>query len=157
IRVSVVATGIEAEAVHQPQPGKVFTFPTARTPVPSPTPAPMLDESDTTAELDEDDTLDLSDMDNDGDELLLDTDDILTSVTPAPIEPPADEEEIEPDMTGDEDNGTKIARESGTLFERMSNIARDAAKAQVDEEETAQGFRREPIDIPRFLNRQNNQ
>ena len=30
IRVSVVATGIEAEARPQPQPGKVFTFPAAR-------------------------------------------------------------------------------------------------------------------------------
>ena len=29
IRVSVVATGIEAEAGRQAQPGKVFTFPTA--------------------------------------------------------------------------------------------------------------------------------
>src|SRR6187397_2281087 len=31
IRVSVVATGIEAEAVAQPQPGKVFAFPRATT------------------------------------------------------------------------------------------------------------------------------
>jgi cell division protein FtsZ len=37
----------------------------------------------------------------------------------------------------------------------MSNIARGAPKAQIDEDET--GYRREPIDIPRFLNRQNNQ
>jgi len=57
----------------------------------------------------------------------------------------------------EEDTGPKIARESGTLFERMSNIARGAAKAQVDEDESTPGFRREPIDIPRFLNRQNNQ
>jgi cell division protein FtsZ len=50
--------------------------------------------------------------------------------------------------------------QGGTLFERMSNIARGAAKAQV-EEETQDGPRlrtgREPLDIPRFLNRQNNQ
>ena len=50
------------------------------------------------------------------------------------------------------------ARQSGTLFERMSNIARGAAKAQV-EEEPAPRMRsgRESLDIPRFLNRQNNQ
>jgi cell division protein FtsZ len=42
------------------------------------------------------------------------------------------------------------------LFERMSNIARGAAKAQAEDEEVP-GFRREPVDIPRFLNRQNNQ
>ena len=49
---------------------------------------------------------------------------------------------------------------SGTLFERMSNIARGAAKAQVDEEgEPGPRVRtaRDPLDIPRFLNRQNNQ
>jgi cell division protein FtsZ len=42
------------------------------------------------------------------------------------------------------------------LFERMSNIARGAAQAKVDDE-PAPSFRREPLDIPRFLNRQNNQ
>jgi cell division protein FtsZ len=39
----------------------------------------------------------------------------------------------------------------------MSNIARGASKAQIDEDETDNDARREPIDIPRFLNRQNNQ
>ena len=37
----------------------------------------------------------------------------------------------------------------------MSTIARGAAKAQFDEDE--QDYGSEPIDIPRFLNRQNNQ
>jgi len=41
------------------------------------------------------------------------------------------------------------------LFERMSNIARGAPKAQIDEDEGS--YKNEPIDIPRFLNRQNNQ
>ena len=54
------------------------------------------------------------------------------------------------------------AATGGTLFERMSNIARGAAKAQVEEEgPEAQTPRmrtgRDPLDIPRFLNRQNNQ
>ena len=35
------------------------------------------------------------------------------------------------------------------------NIARGAPKAQIDEEQPS--YKREPIDIPRFLNRQNNQ
>ena len=48
-------------------------------------------------------------------------------------------------------------REGGTLFERMSNIARGAAKAQVDEEQNEAQPGRDPLDIPRFLNRQNNQ
>jgi cell division protein FtsZ len=46
----------------------------------------------------------------------------------------------------------------GTLFERMSSIARGAAKAQVEEEQQPSiGRTRDPLDIPRFLNRQNNQ
>jgi hypothetical protein len=36
----------------------------------------------------------------------------------------------------------------------MSSIARGAAKAEVKDEEPA---RRDALDIPRFLNRQNNQ
>jgi cell division protein FtsZ len=37
----------------------------------------------------------------------------------------------------------------------MSNIARGAPKAQIADEEAS--YKSEPIDIPRFLNRQNNQ
>ena len=80
-------------------------------------------------------------------ELLLGSDDILTSPVGAPpIDPPADEDEA------DEPTATAAG---GTLFERMSNIARGAPKAQIDEDEA--DYKREPIDIPRFLNRQNNQ
>jgi len=38
----------------------------------------------------------------------------------------------------------------------MSNIARGAAQARADGEESVPSFRRDPIDIPGFLNRQNN-
>jgi len=159
LRVSVVATGIEAETVVQAQPGKVFTFPASRTTTVAAAP-PAIDENSTA----EDDTLDLS-SDDGGDELLLDSDDILTSpVSGAPIAPPTDDEiaDLEgddltgEDLTGSEVEPPKATRESGTLFERMSNIARGAAKAQADDDEAPE-FRREPIDIPRFLNRQNNQ
>ena len=89
IRVSVVATGIEADAVQAPQPGKVFTFPTARTTPPAPA-KPAAAEEPTTDE-DENDILDLSP--DDDDELLLDAEDILTSpVSSAPIAPPTDDE-----------------------------------------------------------------
>jgi cell division protein FtsZ len=143
IRVSVVATGIEADAVAAPQPGKVFSFP-ARAPIaaqaatPAPLAAPEIEEE--TVETAEDGD----------DELLLGADDILTSpVGSAPIAPPEDEDETQ----------APTAAGGGTLFERMSNIARGAPKAQLDdeEEEAKPGFKREPIDIPRFLNRQNNQ
>jgi cell division protein FtsZ len=139
IRVSVVATGIEADAVAQPAPGKVFTFP-ARQPVPV-APAPTAEQTDAPVE----DTLEVDLTDDGDDELLLGADDILTSpVGVPPIAPP-----------DDEDDSAQQAAAGGTLFERMSNIARGAPKAQIDEDDT--GYRREPIDIPRFLNRQNNQ
>ena len=141
IRVSVVATGIEADAVAQPAPGKVFTFP-ARQPAAVVAPAePAAPTVEDTAEPE----LDAGEGD---DELLLGADDIFTSPVGAPpIAPPDEEEEA----------GTSAAATGGTLFERMSNIARGAPKAQLDEDEPQAGFKREPIDIPRFLNRQNNQ
>jgi cell division protein FtsZ len=143
IRVSVVATGIEADAVVAPQPGKVFSFP-ARAPIAAQavTPAPVV-----ASEIEEETAETVEEGD---DELLLGADDILTSPVGAPpIAPPEDEDEAQ----------APAAAGGGTLFERMSNIARGAPKAQLDdeEEEAKAGFKREPIDIPRFLNRQNNQ
>jgi cell division protein FtsZ len=158
LRVSVVATGIEAESVVQAQPGKVFTFPASRTT--SVAPPPIADDATTAL----DDTLELG-ADDEADELMLDSDDILTSpVSGAPIAPPTDDEiadldagdDFTGDLTGSDVEPPKATREGGTLFERMSNIARGAAKAQA-EDEAAPELRREPIDIPRFLNRQNNQ
>jgi cell division protein FtsZ len=140
IRVSVVATGIDAEAVAQPAPGKVFTFPARQaTSAPAAAPEPNAPTAEETVEVD------LSDEGDGDDELLLGADDVLTSpVGSAPIAPPQDDETAEPAGSG-----------GGTLFERMSNIARGAPKAQIDEDES--GYKRDPIDIPRFLNRQNNQ
>ena len=146
IRVSVVATGIEAEAAMQPTQGKVFTFPTTR-PAPAPAPAP------TATPTIEAEPLDLTSDDEATDELLLESEDILADpVMGTPIAPPIDEEEAEIEPVEE----AKPAPATGTLFERMSNIARGAAQAKV-EDEPAPSFRREPLDIPRFLNRQNNQ
>jgi len=138
IRVSVVATGIDADAVAQPAPGKVFTFPARQS-------APALEAS--APEADETTESEAAAEDSDGDdELLLGVDDVLTSpVGSAPIAPPEDED----------DAAQPTASGGGTLFERMSNIARGAPKAQIDED--GGEYRSEPIDIPRFLNRQNNQ
>ncbi|MCL6699372.1 cell division protein FtsZ [Sphingomonas sp. NSE70-1] len=152
IRVSVVATGIEAEAAVQPTQGKVFTFPTAGRPAAAPTPAPIITPApEPTAE---EAPLDLTSDDEATDELLLGNDDILADpVMGTPIAPPIDEEEAEIEPI---EEAKPAAAAGGTLFERMSNIARGAAQAKV-EEEPVPGFRREPLDIPRFLNRQNNQ
>ncbi len=160
IRVSVVATGIEAETVAQSQPAKVFAFPSRTAPAASaPEPSPKA------AVEDDDDALELTDevandeADEDGEELLLDSDDVLTSPVGAPpIAPPSDD-----DTSADEgkDEATEQPKAAtgtgGTLFERMSNIARGAPRAHVDDDQPAPSFSREPLDIPRFLNRQNNQ
>ena len=153
IRVSVVATGIEAETSTGTQPAKVFSFPTRAPAAVAPPPA--------AEEAADYEPLELG-SDEDTEELVLDSDDILTQpVGAAPIAPPADEDmELETpaeEETAADEETPKVARESGTLFERMSNIARGAAQAQSGDEEPTVSFRREPLDIPRFLNRQNNQ
>jgi cell division protein FtsZ len=149
IRVSVVATGIDAEAVAAPTPGKVFTFPATRASAAAPAPTASAEETAPQIE-DEEAPLELG-ADEESEELLLDSEDILTSPVGAPpIAPPEDDE------LGSADEAPATGA-GGTLFERMSNIARGAPKAQLDEEADGPGFKSEPIDIPRFLNRQNNQ
>jgi cell division protein FtsZ len=188
IRVSVVATGIEADAqAHAPPaPAKVFAFPgasrsaapeAAKVTVSAPEPvaevaAAEAQAQDSLSELDlgaaSAEALELdTPADGDGDELLLDTGAMVEDGGESFIEedfsgPEAKAPGTRSWITG-EDTPAAAARPAkgggggGTLFERMSNIARGADKAQVEEEEPAQRLRREPLDIPRFLGRQNNQ
>ena len=180
IRVSVVATGIEAEAATMAEPAKLFAFPPRARSEEKPSvtpPAAMIEipasvaEPEAVAEVPAADELDLTEEEivleapepiaaapkiYADDELLLDTDTILTPpVNPNPVPPAA----VTRSWVADAEpapRAPRVAREGGTLFERMSNIARGAAKAQVDED--AEPVRaRDPLDIPRFLNRQNNQ
>jgi cell division protein FtsZ len=190
IRVSVVATGIDAGAATQatPQPAKVFAFPAPRT-TETRAPAPLLDaetavtetETALTTETETDETMVEATADT-GDELMLDQSadetgegDELLLDTAMLDEDDGGESFVDEDLangpetaapgnrswiTGEETQAApaapRPAREGGTLFERMSNIARGAAKAQV-EEEPAPTRNRDPLDIPRFLGRQNNQ
>ena len=78
-------------------------------------------------------------------------------VVQAPAAPVIEAPVVNPTVYGDDmpiaepaRPAPRIATAGGTLFERMSNIARGAAKGGAD---TAA----DPLDIPRFLNRQNNQ
>ena len=172
IRVSVVATGIESETGTMAQPAKVFSFPgrtatttlnVAPTPTLTLTPPTTNTASETAGD---DDMLELT-QDDEADELLLDGDDILTQpVGSVPVGPPADDEPLITEETSlvegtgnpaTEVEKPKLAPGGGTLFERMSNIARGAAQAESQDGDAAPTFRREPLDIPRFLNRQNNQ
>jgi cell division protein FtsZ len=183
IRVSVVATGIEAEAVSHapPAPAKVFAFPSASRAepkpmalAPAPAPAPVEPKAEAPAQPEPEaaaaDELVLEQPaaeEASADELLLDTATMLG-------DDQGNESLIDENLAGGPESKTpgnrswiagddsvaapKPARDAGgTLFERMSNIARGAQKAQVEEEPAAPSRRRDPLDIPRFLGRQNNQ
>jgi cell division protein FtsZ len=209
IRVSVVATGIEADAVTQapPQPAKVFTFPGAsRAAAPAAPPAPAAEAPKITltppepaaevaaaeaeAQAEALPELDLSEMEaapaedelsldtmaqdeGEPEELVLGTASRLDKAALLGDDPEGFIEEGDKLAAGPESSapGTRswisgedenpaeakpAPRDGGTLFERMSSIARGAAKAQVEEEPQPR-LRRDPLDIPRFLGRQNNQ
>ena len=176
IRVSVVATGIEAEVGEKPEPARVFSFPgkkaeaeprpfvmpAAAKPVePAPAPEPIAEAApepelkvEPTVAEEEPLTLDAPVEEPTADELLLDS----LEGEPEPL--------IDEDLTGGRRwfGGAKAEAKSepapaarqggGTLFERMSSIARGNAKAPGADDDGADS---DPLDIPRFLNRQNNQ
>jgi cell division protein FtsZ len=201
IRVSVVATGIEADASAMPEPARVFAFPAARkvdeiirTPEPVIAPAPVPEPAaevetivaEPVAEITEieaapevvtetqDAPLTLEppemvtteaaiDTVDDADELVLDTQSMLDDPIVSNPVPPVAEDVVEETssprrrwlVSGDAEEEAPAARapaQGATLFERMSNIARTAARGDADTSQPS-----DPLDIPRFLNRQNNQ
>ena len=91
----------------------------------------------------------------------------IASAQPAPVEDELvlgddaiqlDEEEEAPAKTSASPvpPAPRVATSGGTLFERMSNLTRGASKS--DEDDDGEDDKsRDPLDIPRFLNRQNNQ
>jgi cell division protein FtsZ len=166
IRVSVVATGIEAEISAQPEPARVFAFPTARDRAPEPVktaPVEEISAPEPALEAPEE-VVAQSDADE---ELLLDSGRIVEDEAEAPLDltveaPEAADAAPEPKVAAPswleaeaapEPRAPRVSTGGGTLFERMSNIARGAAKG---DEGDADG-KTDPLDIPRFLNRQNNQ
>ncbi|MDB5667372.1 MAG: ftsZ, partial [Alphaproteobacteria bacterium] len=167
IRVSVVATGIDAEAVTQApaQPAKVFAFPGSRTmdtqksapqpalePVAPPMPEPVA------AEAEEEEILELPAEAEVSDELLLGEVDMVSEEQSEPEPQPETRSWVAQEQEAPRTPERSASRsEGGTLFERMSNIARGAAKAQVEDDGPRVRRERDPLDIPRFLNRQNNQ
>ncbi len=193
IRVSVVATGIDADAEaaaeQRAQPTRAFSFPAARKPTPIPaapaaaapsysapqaeTPAPAAPAPEAASGFDvpshnsDEAPIELtppepvaehqggvtapdapaqkivyddlgSEFDAPADELVLD----------APEAAPA-----APAQQADAPANPRVSTGGGTLFERMSNLSRGNARKPDGEGEGED----EKIDIPRFLNRQNNQ
>jgi cell division protein FtsZ len=187
IRVSVVATGIEAEASVAAEPARVFAFPgfkkpettgskkTGAAPVepviedapvtlapPEVLEAPVADVVVAETIVDQPvatltaepvaETVSFDDTAADADELLLDAT-VDNDPLAAPVEAPrAGSRWLAPETEAtDAAPAVETKPGGGTLFERMSNIARGSAK--VDAIDAA----KDPLDIPRFLNRQNNQ
>ena len=163
IRVSVVATGIEADPATAPEPAKVFSFPglkaksapPAPEPAPEEAPLPVLEapeeepaaEPEVIAETAEAEAAPAAD---EPEELLLDQ-----QVAGNPL-PPAGSRWLAAESDGAAGSAPPAAPapqapSGGTLFERMSNIARSSIKAEEPDAKS------DPLDIPRFLNRQNNQ
>ena len=175
IRVSVVATGIEVDAATMPEPSKSFSFP-PRTPMrddkpvvvpqaaapapevsaaslaaPTIEPQPEAPEERLVLEAPEApaEPLELTNLFND--ELLLQPEAAMP--TPAPEMKDDDDSQGNRKWVAEPEPVRRPSAAGATLFERMSNIARGAAKAQVEADDGAT----ENTDIPRFLNRQGNQ
>ncbi len=71
------------------------------------------------------------------------------------IQPLAEDDSAAP-ASGE--SAPRVASGGGTLFERMSNLTRGGNKADEEGEDDDDDEKsRDPLDIPRFLNRQNNQ
>ena len=194
IRVSVVATGIEAVAMAAPEPAKVFAFPAAKkedapkleeaapasisaitAKIPTAKKAePKVETVETIVEIAkvadvspiEAPKADTASEHHFVDELVLGEEMVEAPIaTPAPAEAPKyswlnpapTASQIEPAKPAEAmqpvEPAPRVAHGGGTLFERMSNIARGNARA--DQETGAEKV--DPLDIPRFLNRQNNQ
>jgi cell division protein FtsZ len=181
IRVSVVATGIEAEAAALPatSESKLFSFPArsrseVRTPetprvadpetpkaeaAPAPAPAPMVEAPTASEQI-------AAANAADEDELVLGEAEAPAIQAPVPANEIAPESEalkpvasgprrwMQSGTTADTPKTSVPPREGNTLFERMSSMARGgtARTAAEDEDESPQGS----LAMPRFLNRQNN-
>ncbi|MDE2043201.1 MAG: cell division protein FtsZ, partial [Alphaproteobacteria bacterium] len=200
IRVSVVATGIEAEAMEAPEPARVFAFPNAKkeaiikpakatvadmvsVEAAPGTPAPMTEETPaasaapvmTSAEVTASPSMHTDEapviatasvLPPAADELVLGAEDMLelseevqatepaaeASKTHSWLAPGKDEAIAPLPEAKPAEPAPRIAHGGGTLFERMSNIAKGNARGTEDAETKS-----DPLDIPRFLNRQNNQ
>ncbi len=172
IRVSVVATGIDGEALHNTEDSRPFSLAQGGTrsftapvaapaPAPAPTPAPAPSFAATPAPVAADtaETLDLgvaaqslddADAASAGDELLLDTASMDPVDEPAPVAAAPAAEAAAPAA-----KAPRVATGGGTLFERMSSLSRGGARS--DDEDGDDGTDAPPLNIPRFLGRQNNQ
>jgi cell division protein FtsZ len=168
IRVSVVATGIDGDALQQtddsrpfslsqnaprsfsaPAPAPATSFAAAR-PAPAPAPAPVAAAEPEALDLGVA-AQSLDDHDTGADELLLDTASAQLPEEPAMLAQPSPA--AEPGVVAAK--APRVTTGGGTLFERMSSLSRGGARSE--EEEGDETTDAPPLNIPRFLGRQNNQ
>ena len=174
IRVSVVATGIDGEALHNAEDARPFSLsqagtrsfaPTHSAPAPTPAPSPAATAytpapapvAAAPAPAREPEPLDLGvaaqplaqdDSATGGDELVLDA----SSMEPAAPAPAA---QYAAPAEAAAPKAPRVATGGGTLFERMSSLSRGGARSE--DEEGDDSADAPPLNIPRFLGRQNNQ
>ena len=160
IRVSVVATGIEADGNAIPAPAATTNAETTRSfsfsaPKKPAAPAPQPAYSEEPAPAAEPAAPPAEPVAEDSDELVLGAESTLPGGEPeaTPAAPPADAEAPRRRwLTGAEEapeaEAAPAARPGGTLFERMSAAGRGLGRGGDD---------KDLLDIPRFLHRQNNQ
>jgi cell division protein FtsZ len=171
IRVSVVATGIDHDgsAALQSAPiARPFAFSKPAEPAPEPAPAPFTEDEPVAAA--EDDSLEL------GAELMADADDsaepVGESAWPNDATSPANDDLLElgdaQAVDADEEAAEHVGvtpvpdrpapriATGGTLFERMSNLSRGLGKGDDEEDEGKDQGAAVGLNIPRFLDRQNN-
>ncbi|MDM7955044.1 cell division protein FtsZ [Blastomonas sp.] len=175
IRVSVVATGIDGEALQNTEDSRPFSLAqggtrsftapvSAPAPTPASTPTPSFTPAPAPVAADPADALDLGvaaqsldDDDTAGDELLLDNasvDDESSNRASQSAPAPAAAQAAEP--AAPVAKAPRVSTGGGTLFERMSSLSRGGARSEEDEE-GENNADAPPLNIPRFLGRQNNQ
>jgi cell division protein FtsZ len=145
IRVSVVATGIEAEQNTQAEPSRVFAFPGFKGKVEAPTLAPAAPAAAAFAAPEAAPAADAAPAEDElllDDMAMLDDEPASESAAPPAQEPPSSVGSAW--LTPEPANPTKAV--GGSLFERMSNLAR----ASSSNEKPAGD---DDLDLPRFLNR----
>jgi cell division protein FtsZ len=173
IRVSVVATGIDHDgsaAVQSTPIARPFSFSKPTEPAPEPAAALFTENESVVAAEEADDSLEL------GAELMADADDAAESASGDAwgndTASPANDDLLELGDAQAVDASDEVAEHSGftpvpdrpapriatggTLFERMSNLSRGLGKADDEEEEGKDNGAAGGLNIPRFLDRQNN-
>jgi cell division protein FtsZ len=180
IRVSVVATGIEADVSNMPEPAKPFSFPArSRTEVRVPgseaaaspiasleaptldlaepaTPAPSLETADEEDELVLGEETQVSATPEEHEAIAAFDEDKAAEVESAPARASGPRRWLQDNDAEPAASAPAPSRSGSTLFERMSSMARGSSKVGATDDEDEEEVSRDPLDIPRFLNRQSN-